>query len=189
MAALASVEYWCTDLRWCYLQQTVHFSSQIWMLSFPINWPSLVSTARSQVILWRDSDQINLRTNTIQIKYNSEAFVIWNHKSDQTRSMTYINKAWFDWCIDCYLIKTTSTSQFRSCVCGWMQFFTLVGFAGKLFLLPPPPPFLFFALVPTILMNSPGNACYAGYKFDLKESDKTLSQFTPANFTQIQFKR
>ena len=25
MAALTSVEYRCSDLRWCYLQQTVHF--------------------------------------------------------------------------------------------------------------------------------------------------------------------
>ena len=25
MAALASVEYLCSDLSWCYLQQTVHF--------------------------------------------------------------------------------------------------------------------------------------------------------------------
>ena len=54
-----------------------------------------------------------------------------------------LKKTWFDWCIDCYLIKTTSTSPIRSCVCGRMQFFKLVGFAGKLFLLSPPPPLPF----------------------------------------------
>ena len=42
------------------------FSSQIRTPSFPINWPSLVSTARSPIIL-ENSDLINLRTNTIQI--------------------------------------------------------------------------------------------------------------------------
>ena len=43
------------------------FSSQIRTPSFPKNWPSLVSTARSPIIL-ENSDLINLRTNTIQIR-------------------------------------------------------------------------------------------------------------------------
>ena len=52
MASWACVEYQFSDLSLCYLQQTVHFSSQIRTPSFAINLPSL----------------INLCTNMIQIK-------------------------------------------------------------------------------------------------------------------------
>ena len=64
--------------------------------SFPINWPSLLSTARSPIILWRlwfykpshkhDSN-----------KHQSKAIVICNHKSDETRSVTHVNKAYLVW--------------------------------------------------------------------------------------------
>ena len=47
---------------------------QICTSSFPINWPSLVSTARPPIILWRGSDLINLRTNTIQINISPKHF-------------------------------------------------------------------------------------------------------------------
>ena len=74
------------------------FSSQIRTRSFPINWPSLISTARSPVIFWRDSDLINLRTNTIQISIcPNKAFAICDHKSDQTRSATHVNKTYLVW--------------------------------------------------------------------------------------------
>ena len=98
MAALASVEYWCSDLRWCYLQQTVHlfFSSQIRTPSFPINWPSLVSTARSPNILWRLWSHKPLHKHDSN-KYQSKAFVICDHKSDETRSVTLVNKAYLVW--------------------------------------------------------------------------------------------
>ena len=48
-------------------------------------------------------------------------------------------------------VNTTCTTPIRSCVRGRTQFFKIVGFAGKRFLLSPPPPpsFFFFALVPT----------------------------------------
>ena len=39
-----------------------------------------------------------------------------------------------------YLINTTSTAPIRSCIRGRTQFFKIVGFAGKRFLLSPPPP-------------------------------------------------
>ena len=98
MAALASVEYWCADLRWCYLQQTVHlrFSSQIRTPSFPLNWPSLVSTARSPNILWRLWSHKPLHKHDSN-KYQSKAFVIYDHKSDETRSVTLVNKAYLVW--------------------------------------------------------------------------------------------
>ena len=102
MAALASVEYWLSDLRWCYLQQTVHllFSTQIRTPSFPLNWPSLVSTARFPNILWRLWSHKPLHkhdSNKYQSKVGSKAFVICDHKSDETRSVTLVSIAYLVW--------------------------------------------------------------------------------------------
>ena len=74
------------------------FSNQIRTPSFPINWLSLVSTARSPIILWRDSDliMINLRRHDSN-KYQTKAFVICDHKSHQTRSATHVNKTYLVW--------------------------------------------------------------------------------------------
>ena len=95
MAPLASVEYRCSDLCWsCYLQQTVHFSSQIRTPSFSINWPSLVSTARSPIILCR------LWSHKPSHKHDSnqsKAIVICDHISDKTRSVAHVNKAYLVW--------------------------------------------------------------------------------------------
>ena len=96
MAASASVEYRCSDLCWCYLQQTVHFSSQIRTPSFSINWPSLVSTAWSPIILWRLRSHKPSHKHDSN-KYQSKAFVICDHKSDETRSVTHVNKAYLVW--------------------------------------------------------------------------------------------
>ena len=65
---------------------------------FPINWPSLVSTARSPNILWwlwshKPSHKHNSN------KYQSKAFVICDHKSDETRSVMLVNKAYLVWLI------------------------------------------------------------------------------------------
>ena len=59
MASWACVEYQFSDLSLCYLQQTVHFSSQICTPSFAINLPSL----------------INLCTNMIQINISPKHFL------------------------------------------------------------------------------------------------------------------
>ena len=71
------------------------FSSQIRTLSFPINWPSLVSTARSPIKLYFWSKR--LRINMIQINFQTKAFVICDRKSDQTRSATDVNKTYLVW--------------------------------------------------------------------------------------------
>ena len=159
MAALATVEYRCFDLRWCYLQQTVHFSSQIRAPSFPTDWASLVSTVRSPTLKGLRPDKPSHKH--VLNKYQTKAFVICGHKS--TRSSTHVNKTyqWFDWCIDCYLINTTSTAPIRNCVHGRTQFFKIVGFAGKRFLLSPPPPpsFIIFTLFPTFSRKSRGRVC------------------------------
>ena len=98
MAALAS-----TDVL-IYVDLISHkqslFSSQIHTPSFPINWPSLVSTAWSPIILWRVSDliMINLRRHDSN-KYHTKAFVICDLKSGLTRSVTHINKTYLLWLI------------------------------------------------------------------------------------------
>ena len=69
------------------------FSSQIRTPSFPINWPSLISTARSLYTLK------GLRSNKPSHKhdsnkYQSKTFVLCDHKSDQTRFATHVNKTY-----------------------------------------------------------------------------------------------
>ena len=147
-----------SDLRWCYLQQTVHFSSQIRTPSFSINWPSLVSTGRSPIILWRLWPHKPSRKHDSN-KYQSKACVICDHESDETRSVTHVNKAYLVWLIrvlSTTVLNTIRTAPIRSCVRGRMQFFKIVGFAGKRFLLSPPPPpsFIFFGCCPSFL-NEP----------------------------------
>ena len=68
------------------------FSSQIFTPSFPINWPSLSLLLDLQFYI-EDFDLINLCTNTIQINI-SPKHVICDHKSDQTRSVMHVNKAY-----------------------------------------------------------------------------------------------
>ena len=72
------------------------FSSQIRTLSFSINWPSLVSTARSPIILWRLWSHKPSHKHDSS-KYHSNAFVICDHKSDEIRSVTHENKAYLVW--------------------------------------------------------------------------------------------
>ena len=72
------------------------FSSQIRTPSFSINWPSLVSTARSPIILWRLWSHKPSHKHDSN-KYQSKAFVICDHKSDETRSVTHENKAYLVW--------------------------------------------------------------------------------------------
>ena len=72
------------------------FSSQIRTPSFPINCPSLVSTARSPNILWRLWSHKPLHKHDSN-KYQSKAFLICDHKSDATISVTLVNKAYLVW--------------------------------------------------------------------------------------------
>ena len=110
MVALASVEYRCSDLRWCYLQQTVHFFNQIRTPSFPINWPSLVSTARSPIILWRLWSHKPSHKHDSN-KYQAKAFVLCDHKWDETRSVTHVNKAYLVW----LMFRVLSNQHYQHC--------------------------------------------------------------------------
>ena len=163
MAALASVEYQCSDLRWCYLQQSI-FSSHMRTPSFPRNWPSLVSTARSPIILWRLWSHKPSRKHDSN-KYQSKVFVICDHKSDETRSVTHENKVHLVWLMFRMLSNQHYLHRANQKLRSW---FKIVGFAGKRFLLSPPLPspvilFFFLPLSQLSRQTSPGNACSAGY--------------------------
>ena len=68
------------------------FSIQICTPSFPRNWPSLVSTARSPIILyWSHKPSHKHDSN------QSKAIVICYHKSDKIRSVAHVNKAYLVW--------------------------------------------------------------------------------------------
>ena len=72
------------------------FSSQIRTPLFPINWPYLVSTAQSSIVLWRFWSLKPSHKHDSN-KYQSKAFVICDHKSDETRSVTDVYKAYLVW--------------------------------------------------------------------------------------------
>ena len=72
------------------------FFSQIRTPSFSRNWPCLVSTAQSPIILWRLWSHKPSHKHDSN-KYQSTAFVICDHKSDETRSVTHENKADLVW--------------------------------------------------------------------------------------------
>ena len=99
MVALASrlPMFWFTLVLSPTKQQSI-FSShdQIRTPSLTINWPSLVSTARSPIILWRLWSHKPSHKHDSN-KYQSKAFVICDHKSDETRSVTLVNKAYLVW--------------------------------------------------------------------------------------------
>ena len=62
------------------------FSRQMRTPSFPINWLSLVSTARSPFIGPRSDKPPHKHDSN---EYQTKAFVVCDHKSDQTRSTTH----------------------------------------------------------------------------------------------------
>ena len=72
------------------------FSSQIRTPSFSINWPSLVSTAQSLIMLWRLWSHKPSHKHDSN-KCQSKAFVICDHKSDETKSVKHENKAYLVW--------------------------------------------------------------------------------------------
>ena len=59
-------------------------------------FPCLHRTARSPIILWRLWSHKPLHKHDSN-KYQSKAFVICDHKSDETRSVTLVNKAYLVW--------------------------------------------------------------------------------------------
>ena len=107
------------------------FSSHIRTLSFPINWPSLVSIARTPNILyWSHKPSLKHDSN------QSKAIVICDHKSDKTRSVAHVNKAYLVW----LMFRVLSNQHYQHHTNQKLR-----SSAGKRFLLsPPPPPSSFF---------------------------------------------
>ena len=100
-------------------------------------------------------------------KYQSKAFVICDHKSDETRSVTHENKAYLLWLMFRMLSNQhyphRANQKLRSWANAVFQNRGVCGQAVPSF--PSPSPVIpFFALFPTFSTNSRGNACYAGYQ-------------------------
>ena len=127
-------------------------------------------------LYFEDFDLINLRTNTIQIN-QSKALVICDHKSDETRSVTQVNKTYLVWLMFRVLsnqhYQHRSNQKLRSWANAVFQNRGVCGQAVPSF--PSPFPIIpFFALVPTFSANSRGNACYAGYISPVSYTHLTL---------------
>ena len=97
MAALASVEYRCSDLHWCYLQQTVHFFQSDTKTVIPneLAFTNLDCSISSYTLKGLRSNKPSHKHDSC--KYQSTAFAICDHKSDQTRSATHVNKTYLVW--------------------------------------------------------------------------------------------
>ena len=98
-------------------------------------------------------------------KYQTKAFVICDHKSDQTRSATHVNKTYLVWSMFQVLSNQHYQCRTNQKLRSWVNaVFQNRGVWGQAFSsLPSPSPIIpFFAVVPTFSTNSPGNVCYAG---------------------------
>ena len=141
------------------------FSSQIRTPSFSINWPSLVSTARSPIILWRLWSHKPSHKHDSN-KYQSKAFVIGDHKSDETRSVTPENKAYVVWLMFWMLSNQHHPHCANQKLHSWANaVFQNRGVCGQAVpSFPSPFPVInFFCSSQLSRRTSWGNACYTGY--------------------------
>ena len=133
--------------------------------SFSINWPSLVSTARSPIILWRLWSHKPSHKHDSN-KYQSKAFVICDHKSDETRSVTHENKAYLVWLMFRMLSNQyyphRANQKLRSWANAVFQNRGVCGQAVPSFPSPSPVIHVFLLLSQLSRRTSRGNACNAG---------------------------
>ena len=126
----------------------------------------IVSTARSPIILWRLWYHKPSHKHDSN-KYQSKAFVICDHKPDETRSVTHENKAYLVW----LMFRMLSNQHYPHCanqkLRSWANaVFQNRGVCGQAVpSFPSPSPVIhFFLLLPQLSrQTSRGNACYAGY--------------------------
>ena len=142
-------------------QQTVHFFQSDTHAVIPnkLAFTSLHCSISNYTFDRRDSDLINLRTNTIQISIRPkhlQSATTNQIRPDLRRAQT--KHTWFDRCTDCYLINTTSTApiSFSQSRGLWQAFPSLPS--------PSPSPVIpfFFCSRPVFSTNSHGNAGYTG---------------------------
>ena len=134
--------------------------------SFLKNWPSLVSTARSPIILWRLWSHKPLHKHDSN-KYQSKAFVICDQKSDETRSVTHENKAYLVWLMLRMLSNQHYPHRANQKLRSWANaVFQNRGVCGQAFpSFPSPSPVIHFSFLLVSQLSrrtSRGNACYAG---------------------------
>ena len=142
------------------------FSSQICTPSFSINWPSLVSTARSPIILWRLWSHKPSHKHDSN-KYQAKAFVLCDHKWDETRSVTHVNKAYLVWLMFRVLSNQHYQHRTNQKLRSWANaVFENRGVCGQAFPSFPSPspviPFSFLLSSQLFSTKSRRNACYAG---------------------------
>ena len=143
------------------------FSSQICTPSFSKNWPSLVSTAWSPIILWRLwSHKPSYKHDSN--KYQSKTFVICDHKSDETRTVTHENKAYLVWLMFQMLSNQYYPHRANQKLHSWanavFQNRGVCGQAVPSFPFPSPVTHFFFLLLSQLSgRTSRRNTCYAGY--------------------------
>ena len=84
----------CSDLHWCYLQQTVHFFQSDTHPVIRKKSPLL----DLQSYFWSKGPRSDKPSHKHDSnKYQTKAFVICEHKSDQTRSAAYVNETYLVW--------------------------------------------------------------------------------------------
>ena len=125
----------------------------------------LAFTARSPIILWRLWSHKPSHKHDSN-KSQSKAFVICDHKSDETRSATHENKAYLVWLMFRMLSNQhylhRANQKLRSWANAVFQNRGVCGQAVPSF--PSPSPVIHFFLLLSQLSRrtSRGNACYAG---------------------------
>ena len=170
------------------------FSSQIRTPSFPINWPSLVSTARSPIILWRLWSHKPSHKHDSN-KYQSKAFVICDHKSDETRSVTHENKAYLVWLMFRMLSNQHYPHRANQKLRSWANaVFQNRGVCGQAFpSLPSPSPLISFFLCSRLVSlamqaTTKVSCCSSNKKMSplfFTSSSRSLSPFFSLSFAGL----
>ena len=133
------------------------------MLSFPINWPSCLHCSIFNYTLkglMIRSDKTSHKHDSN--KYQSKAFVICDHRSDQTISASHVNKTYLIWLMYWLLFNQHYQHHTNQKLHSWANaVFQNRGVFGQAFpSLPSPSPVIsFFALIQTFSKNSCRNAC------------------------------
>ena len=140
----------CSDLHWCYLQQTVHFFQSDTHPVIRKKSPLL----DLQSYFWSKGPRSDKPSHKHDSnKYQTKAFVICDHKSDQTRSVTHINKTYLVWLMYWLLFNQPYQHHTNQKLRSWAYaVFQNHGVCGQAFpFLPSPSPVIPCFLLPSQL--------------------------------------